>query len=155
MRGMRILCPNNDEKGGTRGNSQGSTNSGNIAFRATCDRFLGVAVAFPILRSIMLVGTQREESIFQEFLASSVYLIVTTREYVVVHVLREAYKICIAMSVTLGIAAVQKSSEDTLIGAELVPKMLWLVYFKIKRAFRILRVLKKQSDKILYGFALL
>ena len=48
------------------------------------------------------------------------------REYVVVveHVLREAYKICIAMSVTLGIAAVQKSSEDTLIGAELVPKML-------------------------------
>ena len=46
------------------------------------------------------------------------------------------------MSVTLGIAAVQKSSEDTLIGAELVPKMLWLVYFKIKRAFRILRVLK-------------
>jgi len=59
------------------------------------------------------------------------------------------------MSVTLCIAAVQKSSEDTLIGAELVPKMLWLVYFKIKRAFRILRVLKKQSDKILYGFALL
>ena len=46
------------------------------------------------------------------------------REYVVVHVLREAYKICIAMSVTLGIAALQKSSEDTLIGAELVPKML-------------------------------
>jgi len=46
------------------------------------------------------------------------------REYVVEHVLREAYKICIAMSVTLGIAAVQKSSEDTLIGAELVPKML-------------------------------
>jgi len=77
------------------------------------------------------------------------------REYVVVHVLREAYKICIAMSVTLGIAAVQKSSEDTLIGAELVPKMLWLVYFKIKRAFRILRVLKQQSDKILYGFGLL
>ena len=56
---------------------------------------------------------------------------------------------------TLGIAAVQKSAEDTLIGAELVPKMLRLVYFKIKRAFRILRVLKKQSDKILYGFALL
>ena len=44
--------------------------------------------------------------------------------YIVVHVLREAYKICIAMSVTLGIAAVQKSSEDTLIGAKLVPKML-------------------------------
>ena len=50
--------------------------------------------------------------------------IIIDREYVVVHVLREAYKICIAMSVTLGIAAVQKSSEDTLIGAELVPKML-------------------------------
>jgi len=61
------------------------------------------------------------------------------------------------MSVTLGIAAVQKSAEDTLIGAELVQKMLWLVRFKIKRAFRILRVLKKQSesDIILYGFALL
>jgi len=28
------------------------------------------------------------------------------------------------MSVTLGIAAVQKSAEDTLIGAELVQKML-------------------------------
>jgi len=65
-----------------------------------------------------------------------------TREYVVEHVLREAHKICIAMSVTLGIAAVQKSAEDTLIGAELVQKMLWLVRFKIKRAFRILRVLK-------------
>ena len=52
-------------------------------------------------------------------------------------------------------AAVTKRSEDTLIGAELVPKMLWLFYFKIKRAFRILRVLKKQSDKILYGFTLL
>jgi len=77
------------------------------------------------------------------------------REYVVENVLREAHKICIAMSVTLGIAAVQKSAEDTLIGAELVQKMLWLVHFKIKRAFRILRVLKKQSDKILYGFALL
>ena len=47
-----------------------------------------------------------------------------TREYVVEHVLREAHKICIAMSVTLGIAAVQKSAEDTLIGAELVQKML-------------------------------
>jgi len=46
------------------------------------------------------------------------------REYVVEHVLREAHKICIAMSVTLGIAAVQKSAEDTLIGAELVQKML-------------------------------
>jgi len=59
------------------------------------------------------------------------------------------------MSVTLNIAAVQKSAEDTLIGTELVQKMLWLVGFKIKRAFCILRVLKKQSDKILYGFALL
>jgi len=59
------------------------------------------------------------------------------------------------MSVTLGIAAVQKSAEDTLIGAELVQNMLWLVRFKIKRAFRILCVLKKQSDIILYGFALL
>jgi len=78
-----------------------------------------------------------------------------TREYVVEHVLREAHKICIAMSVTLGIAAVQKSAEDTLIGAELVQKMLWLVRFKINSAFRILRVLKKQSDKILYGFGLL
>jgi len=48
----------------------------------------------------------------------------TGREYVVEHVLREAHKICIAMSVTLGIAAVQKSAEDTLIGAELVQKML-------------------------------
>ena len=38
----------------------------------------------------------------------------------VVHVLWEAHKLCIAMSVTLGIAAVQKSAEDTLIGAELV-----------------------------------
>jgi len=46
-----------------------------------------------------------------------------TREYVVVHVLREAHKLCIAMSVTLGIAAVQKI-QDTLIGAELVQKML-------------------------------
>ena len=46
------------------------------------------------------------------------------REYVEEHVLREAHKICIAMSVTLGIAAVQKSAEDTLIGAELVQKML-------------------------------
>jgi len=71
-------------------------------------------------------------------------------EYVEEHVLREAHKICIAMSVTLGIAAVQKSAEDTLIGAELVQKMLWLVWFKIKRAFRILRVLKKQSDVILF-----
>jgi len=88
-------------------------------------------------------------------LTSPPTLFISTREYVVVHVLREACKICIARSVTLGIAAVQKSAEDTLIGAELVPKMLRLVYFKIKRAFRILRVLKKQSDKILYGFALL
>jgi len=55
-------------------------------------------------------------------------------------------------SVTLAKAAVQKSAEDTLIGAELVQKMLWLARFKIKRAFRILRVLKKQSDIILYGF---
>jgi len=47
-----------------------------------------------------------------------------SREYVVEHVLREAHKICIAMSVTFGIAAVQKSAEDTLIGAELVQKML-------------------------------
>jgi len=47
-----------------------------------------------------------------------------TREYVVEHVLREAHKICIAMSVTLSIAAVQKSAEDALIGAELVQKML-------------------------------
>jgi len=38
--------------------------------------------------------------------------------------LREAQKICIAMSVTLGIAAVQKSAEDTLIGTKLVQKML-------------------------------
>ena len=45
-------------------------------------------------------------------------------EYVVEHVLREAHKICIAMSVTLGKAAVQKSAEDTLIGTELVQKML-------------------------------
>jgi len=44
------------------------------------------------------------------------------------------------MSVTLGIAAVQKSAEHTLIGAKLVPKVLWLVYFEIKRAFRILYV---------------
>jgi len=50
--------------------------------------------------------------------------LVPGREYVVVNVLREAHKICIAMSVTLGIAAVQKSAEDTLIGAELVQKML-------------------------------
>jgi len=34
-------------------------------------------------------------------------------EYVVEHVLRELHKICRAMSVTLGIAAVQKSAEDT------------------------------------------
>jgi len=46
------------------------------------------------------------------------------REYVVEHVLREAQKICIAMSVTLGTAAVQKSAEDTLIGTKLVQKML-------------------------------
>jgi len=59
----------------------------------------------------------------------------STREYVVEHVLREAHKICIAMSVTLSIAAVQKSAEDALIGAELVQKMLWLVHFKIKRAY--------------------
>jgi len=59
------------------------------------------------------------------------------------------------MFVTLGIAAVQKSAEDTLIGAEMVQKMIWSVRFKIKRAFRILRVLKKQSDIIFYGFAIL
>ena len=59
------------------------------------------------------------------------------------------------MSVTLGIAAEQKSAEDTLIGAELVQKMLWLVHFKFKRPFCILRVLKQPSDKIVYGFGLL
>jgi len=37
-------------------------------------------------------------------------------------------------------------AEDTLIGAELVQKMFWLVRFKIKRAFCILRVLKNPSD---------
>jgi len=61
------------------------------------------------------------------------YTIGRSREYVVVHVL----------SVTLGIAAVQ----DTLIGSKLVPKMLWLVYFKIKRAFRSLRVLKSNQTE--------
>jgi len=48
-------------------------------------------------------------------------------EYVVEHVLQEAHKIMhsnVVMSVTLGIAAVQKSAEDTLIGAELVQNML-------------------------------
>jgi len=45
-----------------------------------------------------------------------------SREYVVVHVLREAHIICIAISVTLGIAVVQKSAKDTLIGAELCRK---------------------------------
>jgi len=89
------------------------------------------------------------------FIVCFLCLVSFSREYVEEHVLREAHKICIAMSVTLGIAAVQKSAEDTLIGAELVQKMLWLVWFKIKRAFRILRVLKKQSDIILYGFVLL
>ena len=47
-----------------------------------------------------------------------------SREYVVEHVLREAHKVCIAMSVTLSIAAEQKSAEEALIGAELVQKML-------------------------------
>jgi len=37
---------------------------------------------------------------------------------------RKHTKLCIVMSVTLGIAAVQKSAEDTLIGAELVQNML-------------------------------
>jgi len=37
--------------------------------------------------------------------------------------LRDAHKKCIAMSVTLGKACVQKIAEDT-IGAELVQKML-------------------------------
>jgi len=55
------------------------------------------------------------------------------------------HKICIAMFVTLGIAALQKNAEDTLIGAELEQKMLWLVCFKIKRAFRILHVLKSNE----------
>jgi len=65
------------------------------------------------------------------FVLRVIRLLRSSREYVVEHVLREAHKICIAMSVTLSIAAVQKSAEDALIGAELVQKMLWLVHFKI------------------------